>query len=101
MRPKAELDQLRVEAQDIQARFQTATNKTLELKGTIRAAYNLTFDLKVWEQIPNDQQMEFGKLDEAIIVNDFVLELLSPFVISLEAVWKSAAKLGDSSWLEG
>ena len=97
---QAELDQLGVEAQEAQLRFQNATDKTLEFKGAIRAAFNLIFDLEVWEQIPINQQMEFGKLEEAIRANDFFLELLSPFVSSLEAVWKSAAKTGDRSWLE-
>ena len=95
-----ELNRLAAEIQSIQIQFQGATAKTLELKGAIRSAYNLTFDLEVWEQIPVVQQVGFGTLENAIKANDFYLEIFGPFVNSLEAAWHSASRTGDKSFLE-
>lgn len=80
------IDQLSAQIQDIKSRAATATQQTLELKSAIREAYNLSFDLEVWEQIPIDQQIEFGRLEDAVKYNDFFMPFLQPFVQSLDGL---------------
>jgi hypothetical protein len=94
---KQEIDQLAVQIQDIHHRAARAHQQTIVLKGGIRAAFNLSYDLEVWEQIPIDQQIEFGNLDSAIKWNDFFLEFLKPMIESLPGL----LEMEDFGMVEG